>query len=181
MPPYSSISVRSTTGNASALIPSLSAALTPVDSDVTMTVDVMSMYVRPWLIRERVLAGLSALFAVVALLLAAMGVFGLTSYWVERRRGEIGIRLALGAAPSRVQRMVLTRAIALTLAGTGVGLVTTVWGSRLLGPILYRVNAGDMTAFAAGAAALTVTGVLAAWLPARRAARLHPSSVLRDL
>jgi ABC-type antimicrobial peptide transport system permease subunit len=181
MPLYASISVRSIIGNATALIPSLRATLTPLDLNVTMTLDVMATYVQPWLIRDRVLAELSGLFALVALLLAAMGIFGLTSYSVERRRGELGVRLALGATPSRVRRMVLTRAVALTLAGTGVGLVPTLWVSRLLGPILYRVDAGDTTAFATGFVALTLAGVIAAWLPARRAARLDPSAVLREL
>jgi ABC-type antimicrobial peptide transport system permease subunit len=123
---------------------------------------------------------LSGFFGALALLLAGLGLYGVTSYAVSRRRTEIGIRMALGAAPTGVVRLVLARVTVLVLIGVALGAGASVWASKFVAALLYGLEPRDpMTLFAASVT-LAMVGAVAGWLPARRAASIDPAEVLRD-
>jgi ABC-type antimicrobial peptide transport system permease subunit len=119
-------------------------------------------------------------FAGVAVILAAIGIHGILSYTVAQRRHELGIRVALGATPERVTGLVLGQGAKLTAAGLAIGVVAAVALTRVLSSQLYGVSATDLTAFAAVLPVLGAVGLLATWLPARRAVRLDPLDAMRD-
>jgi putative ABC transport system permease protein len=123
---------------------------------------------------------LLAVFASLALVLAAVGIYGVMSYLVAQRSREIGVRLALGAVPGEVLRMVLGRGMLLALAGAALGLAGAVGLTRLLRSWLYGVSALDPVTFAAVAALLLLVALAACWLPARRAAMVDPVVALRS-
>ena len=120
-----------------------------------------------------------AIFAVLAFLLATIGVYGVVSYIVSQQTREFGVRLALGASPADLMALVLRRSLMMLSAGTAIGAVAAIGVSRLLGGILYGVTATDWPTYAAVTGALLVVGTLACYLPARRATRLDPAVVLR--
>ena len=128
--------------------------------------------------QERFATLLMTVFAGLALTLAAVGSYGVMAGNVTRRRREIGIRLALGAAPERVRGMVLGTSLRLTLLGIGLGVVLAWTGSRWLQDLLFRVRASDPVVYLGGAVMLLVLGLLAGWLPARAATRVHPAETL---
>jgi ABC-type antimicrobial peptide transport system permease subunit len=123
---------------------------------------------------------LLSLLAALALLLGAVGVYGMISHFVTRRAREYGIRLALGLSPGHVVTQVLGRGLRLVAAGTAVGVVAALALTRLLASMLYGVEASDPRALAGAVAALLVAGALAAFIPARRASRTDPAFVLRQ-
>jgi ABC-type antimicrobial peptide transport system permease subunit len=123
---------------------------------------------------------LSAAFAALALLLAAIGIYGVMSYSVTRRRREIGVRLALGAQAGQVRRAVLGDAIRLTAVGLAVGLMGAALLTRAAASLLYAVSPLDTFTYAAVAAGLVGVAALATWAPARRATRFEPIEVLRS-
>lgn len=131
------------------------------------------------ILRERQFALLATGFGVAALLLACVGLYGVLSYAVHRRSREIGIRLALGAAPARVLRMVLWQAALPTIAGCLVGLAAALAMARLVSGMLFGIAPWDPVALAGATLLLLLTALLAACLPARRAARTDPMEVLR--
>jgi putative ABC transport system permease protein len=131
------------------------------------------------LAEPRFYASLIGLFAATALLLAAVGIFGVIAFTVARQTREIGIRIALGAEPARVVRSVVRGALLLAAVGLGAGLVLGMAGSRLLGGLLYGVGALDPLTFGGAAVLLLTMSLLAAWLPARRAAWVDPMIALR--
>ena len=122
---------------------------------------------------------LLAIAASVALLLGVIGIYGAMSYIVSQRTGEIGVRLALGAEPGSVARMIVRQGGLVAFAGITVGLATAFAGSRLIQSLLYGVSPRDPGVFAGTALLLLVVALLACWLPARRAARLSPLDALR--
>jgi ABC-type antimicrobial peptide transport system permease subunit len=119
------------------------------------------------------------LFAGAAMLIATCGLYGLMAYAVTQRRREIGVRMALGATRRDVQRLVLGRALRIVAVGLVIGLVGAVGVTRVLQTFLFGVTPTDPIAFAAVTLLLLAVGVLAAWLPARRATRIDPSAALR--
>jgi ABC-type antimicrobial peptide transport system permease subunit len=125
------------------------------------------------------LALLSGFFGVLALTLAMVGLYGVMAYTVARRRVEIGIRIALGAVRGRVVRLVLGDAIALVAAGIVVGAAVTFVTVRVLGSLLYGVEARDPWTMVASALVLAASAVVATALPAGRAASLPPVEALR--
>ena len=131
------------------------------------------------ILRERQFALLATGFGAAALLLACVGLYGVLSYAVQRRSREIGIRLALGAAPGRVLRMVLWQAALPTAAGCMVGLAAALATARLVSGMLFGIAPWDPLALTAATALLALTAMLAACLPALRAARTDPMEVLR--
>ncbi len=128
---------------------------------------------------QRFDASLLALFAAVAFSLAAVGIYGVMSYWVTQRTHEIGVRVALGAQPRQVLRLVLARAAWLTLGGLSFGLVGACVLARSLSSLLFGVQPIDPLTFLAASVALAGIAFVASWQPARRAAGVDPMVALR--
>jgi putative ABC transport system permease protein len=146
----------------------------PIESTVTMDEAVAASVAQP---RFRTL--LLALFAVSATLIATCGIYGLMAYAVTRRRREIGVRMALGAQRRDVLRLVLTRALRIVVAGLIVGLAGAAAVTRVLQTFLFGVTPTDPIAFTIVTLLLMAVGLMAAWLPARRAANVDPMEALR--
>ena len=175
-----SVSVRAAGGSPALLTKPLAAALKEIHGDIRVTFRPLSDQVDAALTQERVVAALSAFFGVLALLLAGLGLYGVTSYAVSRRRTEIGIRVALGADPAGVVRLILRRAALLVAVGIGAGAAVSLWASRFIAPLLFGHQPRDPLTLAAAIVVLASVGALAGWLPARRASRIDPARVLRD-
>jgi len=131
------------------------------------------------LLRERLLARLSTFFGALGLLLACLGLYGLMAYAVARRTGEIGIRMALGAARDHIIWLVLRETFGLTLAGLALGIPLALWGARYTKSLLFGIGAADPLTIAGAIAALIAVAALAGYLPARRALRVDPMAALR--
>jgi putative ABC transport system permease protein len=117
--------------------------------------------------------------ASIALLLAALGIYGSVSYWVKQRTREIGIRMALGAQRTDIFEMVVGRGMALILLGLGFGLVGALAATRLMSSLLYNVSPSDPVTFIAIALLLALVALLACYSPARRAIKIDPLEALR--
>jgi putative ABC transport system permease protein len=131
-------------------------------------------------LQERLIASLSAFFGGLALLLAALGLYGVMSYSVSLRRNEIGVRMALGAEPSRVVSLVLRHVAMITVVGLIVGAAAAVGTGRFINSLLFNLAATDRTMIMVTAITLAAAAALAGYLPARRAARIDPMSALRE-
>jgi len=129
--------------------------------------------------RPRLLAQLLAAFSAMALLLAAIGTYGVFAYMVAERRREIGIRMALGAARSSVIALVMKQGLQATIIGVIVGLAGALGVNRLMASLLFGVQPTDAATMAAVIATITIVAAIACWLPAWRASRLDPNVVLR--
>jgi putative ABC transport system permease protein len=175
-----SLSVRAARGSATLLSKPLVTALTRVNGDMVITLRPLADQVGAMMIRERLVAALSTCFGGLALLLAGLGLYGVTSYGVSRRRSEIGIRLALGAAPSGIVALVWRRAVLLVTIGIAAGSAASLWLSQFVRPLLFGLEPRDPVTLLTAIAVLAAIGGLAAWLPARRAARIDPAAVLRE-
>jgi predicted permease len=177
--PGMDLGVRAAAGSPVLLTRSLADAIGGVDRDVTLSFHALKEDVRDATVQERVLALLSAFFGALALLLAGLGLYGVMSYAVSRRRTEIGIRMALGAGPSGAVRLILVRVGALVGLGVVSGAVLSLWAARFVSTLLFGLHPRDPATLASAAAVLTIIGGLAGWLPARRAARIDPAEILR--
>ncbi|WP_415911070.1 FtsX-like permease family protein [Oleiharenicola sp. Vm1] len=113
------------------------------------------------------------------MVLAAVGLYGVKAYAVARRTREIGIRMALGAEPGAVQKMILREGLSMALLGVGLGLLLGLGLGQVLQSMLYKVSPVDPVTFAVAPVVLVVAALLASWLPARRATRVNPLAALR--
>jgi predicted permease len=169
-----------TTRDPASLAPDIRAAIARLDPRLPIyDVRPLETYVAAARAARRFTMLLAAAFAIVALLLACVGVYGVLSYAVARRRHEFGVRLALGAAPTRVVRDVMREGLALALAGCAAGLAVAMASSRLLDTQLYGIGSRDPATFMAGAAVLGAAAAMACWIPARRATMVSPVEALR--
>lgn len=174
------LSVRSRTGLPALLTNGVAAAVASVDPRLSLTFLPLSDQVRVSVTRERVTALLAGSFGALALLLAGLGLYGVTAYGVSQRRIEIGIRMALGAPPSGVVRIVLARISRLVGVGVLVGVGASLWASRFVTPLIYGLEPRDPVTLIGAVLVLAVIAGLAAWLPARRAVGIDPAAVLRE-
>ncbi len=174
------LTVRTSTTQQADLTRSLTAAVTGVHADLSASFRPLDEYVDAALSQERLVAMLSGFFGGLALLLAALGLYGITAYSVIRRRAELGIRMALGATPRAVVRMVLTRTGGLVLGGIVLGGLASWWASRFVSSLLFGLTPTDPTTILGAMAVLTAVATLSGWIPARRAAGIDPAEVLRE-
>jgi ABC-type antimicrobial peptide transport system permease subunit len=175
-----SLNVRSTAGSPALLSRSVAAAIAGVHPDLALTFRPLASFVDAALTQERVIATLSGFFGALALLLAGLGLYGVTSYAVTRRQTEIGIRMALGAAPGGVVRLVLTRVTVLVAIGVAAGAGVSMWAAKFVASLLYAIEPRDPATMIGSAIVLAAVGALAGWLPAYRASRIDPAEVLRE-
>jgi len=131
------------------------------------------------LIQERLVASLSELFGMLALLLTCVGLYGLLAYNVNRRTGEIGIRMALGAERARIARMILRETLLLVACGLALGLPGAVFASHLIASQLFALKPVDPVTFSGACLVMTAVAITASYLPARRAASIDPMQALR--
>jgi putative ABC transport system permease protein len=170
-----------TNGDPSSLAASLRPAVDRVDPSVPLnTARTMTDIIDSSLAQTSFTVMLLAIAATVALVLGVVGLYGVISYIVSQRTAEIGVRLALGADPGAVRRMVLRQGVTVAVVGVMVGLVVAWMSTRLLSSVLFEVSARDPLIFASVPLVLTLVSALAVDLPARRAARLDPLRALRE-
>jgi ABC-type antimicrobial peptide transport system permease subunit len=146
---------------------------------ISLQFTTMEQTVRDSLLSERLMASLSAFFGGLAAFIATIGLYGVMSYMVVRRRTEIGIRMALGADRRTVLRMVLREAGVLLLIGLCVGIGLAIAGGQAAGTLLYGLKPWDATTLVVGIGGLAAVAVVASWLPAYRATRVEPTVTLR--
>jgi putative ABC transport system permease protein len=155
-------------------------ALATVAPDASVTFQRLRDQLNVFYIRERLLATVTGFLGGLGLLLAAVGLYGVTAYAVSRRRREIGVRMALGADARRVRRMFLARMVTISAAGVAVGCLLSYWLARFVGALLYGIPPRDGSVFSVAAGVLLAAAAVAAWVPAERAARSNPSVLLRE-
>lgn len=168
-------------GDPRALLPSIRQGIQTLDPNLPIyNIQTMLEHMDLPLFPARIAALLLGAFGALALSLATIGVFGVMSITVAQRTREIGVRIALGATPAQIFRLVIGNGVRLTLLGVAIGLVSAAFGTRLLAGMLYGVNALDPLTFTVGAAILSLAAFLACYLPTRKATRLDPITVLRQ-
>ena len=169
-----------TSGAAAASAKTVRDTLRRIDPDVTvLNMRTMEDHVRAALYAERMMVQLVGSMGILGLLLAAIGMFGVISYSVVRRTREIGIRIAIGANPRDVARLVLTRASMLALAGIAIGVLLALVAARVMTSAMYGVSVRDPLTYVAAIATMTLVALAAAAIPARRAAAVEPLRALR--
>ena len=178
--PNQCLTVRSAAGRPSLLVKSLTATLEKVDRRVSLSFLPMADQFDGKLVRERIIAIISGFFGALALLLAGIGLYGVTSYGVSRRRVEIGIRMALGADAHTVIRLVVRRVALLVSLGVAIGAGLSFYAAKFVSALVFGLEPRDPFTFIGAAVVLAAVGGLAAWLPAQRASRIDPIEVLRE-
>jgi putative ABC transport system permease protein len=169
-----------TSGDPLQLVSAARARMRAIDPDIALTnVNTMQQLLERVSWRERFFTVLFAVFATLAMLLVAVGLYGVLAYTVSLRTSEIGIRIALGASSARVQGMILKQGLALVISGLAIGVIAAIALTRLLASQLFEVKSTDPMTYAAVAALLSVVALAACWLPARRAMRVDPIVCLR--
>ena len=172
--------VLKTNGNPASLAASLRAAVAEVDRDQPLVrVRTMEDAMSESVAQPRLRTTLLALFSAVALVLSLIGVYGVMAYAVSERTHELGVRIALGATPGDIRSLVVSEGTRLAGIGIAIGIAGALAASRALGALLFGVSATDPATFALAALVLAAAGVAAAYIPARRASRIDPVSLLR--
>jgi putative ABC transport system permease protein len=179
--PYQSLSILvRTDGTPASLAAPLRAIVRDLDREVPVySVQTMEERVASSVGRQRFYTTLIAIFAVVAVVLSAVGLYGVIAYAVSQRTHELGVRVALGATGDRIARMVIGEGLTLTAIGAVLGISGSLVASKVLATLLFDVDALDPATLASVVAVLGTVAALASWLPARRAARVDPLSAMR--
>jgi predicted permease len=167
-------------GAANAFRATALAAITGVHKEAVVDFRAFEEDLRAAVIQERLIASLSAFFGGLAMLLAAIGLYGVMSYTVARRRNEIGIRMALGAAPGKVMWHVLWHVALVTTIGLAAGAALSIGTGRFVNTLLFGLVASDTTMVAVAGVTLGAAAALAGYLPARRASQVDPMIALRE-
>jgi putative ABC transport system permease protein len=169
-----------TTGDPLQLAPAVRRAVWAEDKDQPLEeVATMEQITAATISDSRFISITLSVFALIALLLSATGIYGVISYLVAQRKHEIGVRMALGARQFDVLRLVLARGMKLTLLGVAISMIATFWLTRLMKGLLFGVSATDPLTFMAIALLLTFVTLIACWIPARRAAKVDPMVAIR--
>jgi putative ABC transport system permease protein len=180
MTAFASLSVRAAAGSPAMLSRSVAAAIAAVHPDLAVTFRLLATQVRASLTQDRLVAILAGFFGALALLLAGLGLYGVTAYAVNRQRMEIGIRMALGAPPAGVVRLVLGRVGWLVAVGVVIGAGVSLWASTFVDAMLFGLHGRDPVTVVFAVSVLAAVGAAAGWLPAWRASRIDPAEVLRE-
>jgi putative ABC transport system permease protein len=167
-------------GNPTVLIPAIRREVHELNKDLPVyDIQLLPKRMAASTAKARFNATLLAVFALIALALAAIGIYGVMSYVVAQRTHEIGVRMALGAEPGKVCWLMLRRGATLAIAGVVIGILGSLASTRVLVSLLYQVKPGDPSTYAAISAVLGVAAVVAIYVPARRATRVDPMAALR--
>jgi hypothetical protein len=167
-------------GSPTELVRTVKATIAQVNPAIGIQFRSFSAQLEESLLRERLMATLSGGFALLAGLLAMLGLYGVIAYMVARRRNEIGVRIALGAGRGRVVGLVLRETALLLGVGLTAGIAISLWAGRAAATLLYGMKPYDPISIAAAVLVLAVTALAATYVPARRAAALEPMSALRE-
>jgi predicted permease len=162
------------------LLPSVKAALLETNPQIELSFRVLHTMIQESLLRERLMATLSGFFGLLAGILATIGLYGVISYMVAQRRSEIGIRMALGAAPRRIIGMIVREVAVLLGAGLAAGTLIALGAMRMVGELLFGLRPDDPPTLMMAVAILATVSAAATSLPALRAARLDPTEALRS-
>jgi ABC-type antimicrobial peptide transport system permease subunit len=173
------LSVRTNGAPPMQMAASVAAAIRGVNPEAVVTFRSLADQVNATLSQERIVALLSGTFGALALLLASLGLYGVTAYAVARRRTEIGIRMALGATQRGVVRLVLARVTRLVGVGVLAGTAVSVWASQFVASLLYGLEPRDPATLIGATLVLAAVGAAAGWVPAYRASGIDPATVLR--
>lgn len=177
--PNLSLVVR-TAGDPLAVVSAVRNEVRALDKDQPVAlVQTLEDHISQSVLQPRLLTMLLSTFAGLALVLAAVGVYAMMSYSVSQRRGEIGIRIALGAMKTDILRLVVGQAAMLVVISLSIGLAAALGATRLLRSLLYEVGIWDPMTFAGIVVLLSLVAIFAAWFPARRAAKIDPMVALR--
>jgi predicted permease len=177
--PGGQVLVRCTTASAS-LISDVKSVVANVSPEIALDFHVFKTQIRDGLLRDRLMATVSGFFGLLAALLATIGLYGVMSYSIERRRNEIGIRMALGASRGGVTRMVLSEAALLLGFGLTIGTGLALAVTKAASSMLFGLKAYDPLTLTTALVALAASALMAAYFPARRAANLEPMTALRE-
>ena len=178
--PTVELTIKAAAGKRAIVERDVAAVLTNADPTIAFTFATFDQLVEATVTQEQLIALLSTFFGGLALLLAAVGLYGLVAHAVRARQREIGLRMALGAVPFGIVRLVFQRVVVLIAAGLVLGLAGSLWAARFVEGLLFHLEARDPLTLAGAAAVLVAVAIMAAWIPARRAARLDPATVLRE-
>jgi ABC-type antimicrobial peptide transport system permease subunit len=169
-----------TAGGAASTIARVRAVVQEMDPEITIfNSETMEQHLDLPMLPARFAAGVMSAFGLVTMLLAALGIYGVTAFAVSRRTREIGIRMAIGAAPEEIARMILGRSGVLILGSAALGTMLALLAGALLTPILIGVDPRDWTVHILGVFVMVTIALVACLGPARRAAKLDPSQSLR--
>jgi putative ABC transport system permease protein len=174
------LTINADRGRRAAVERDVAAAFARTDPAIAFAFRTFDQFIDATVTQERLIAMLSSFFGGLALLLAGIGLYGTVAQAVRARQAEIGLRLALGAQRRGIMRLVFHRVSVLVFAGLAIGLAGSLWAAQFLAPLLFRLEARDPATFVAAVGVLVAASLMAAWLPARRAAGLDPATVLRE-
>jgi putative ABC transport system permease protein len=174
------LGVRASAGSPALLERRVASAISAVSPEVAFSFEPLTQALDESLADNRVIAVLSASFGVLALVLAAVGLYGVTAYGVAQRRTEIGIRMALGARPGIIVRTIVANVSKLVGIGVAAGIGISLWTATLVRSLLFGLEPRDPTTLVGAVIVLATAATVAGWLPAWRASRIDPAEVLRE-